>query len=277
KSHVISEIARISTSVYVTNFLDMVFAKKLSIACNQYGHVVDSFIPNKRSKNGKRFGFVRFINVYNEERLVNNLCTVWIDRHKLHANIARFQRPAVKKLGDGEKKSFVIPEAKVDSKPNANTGLGNSYIGILKKGNRVETEDKKSEASIVLGDECVNDNKISYGLFGRVKEMASLANIKIALGNEGFEDITIKYMGELWILIEFMSDESKNKFKDNVSVVSWFSQIIEASSDFEIEGRIAWVEVEGVPFKLWSGNTFSRIANKWGKLLDVDDQEETCF
>ncbi|GJV76994.1 RNA-directed DNA polymerase, eukaryota, partial [Tanacetum coccineum] len=107
--------------------------------------------------------------------------------------------------------------------------------------------------------------------------MASLANIKIALGNEGFEDITIKYMGELWILIEFMSDESKNKFKDNVSVVSWFSQIIEASSDFEIEGRIAWVEVEGVPFKLWSGNTFSRIANKWGKLLDVDDQEETCF
>ncbi|GKF81209.1 nucleotide-binding alpha-beta plait domain-containing protein, partial [Tanacetum coccineum] len=45
----------------------------------------------------------------------------------------------------------------------------------------------------------------------------------------------------------------------------------------EVEGRIVWVEVEGIPFKLWSGNTFSRIANKWGKLLDVDDQEDTCF
>nr|GEZ22813.1 nucleotide-binding alpha-beta plait domain-containing protein [Tanacetum cinerariifolium] len=43
----------------------------------------------------------------------------------------------------------------------------------------------------------------------------------------------------------------------------------------KVEGRIAWVEVEGVPFKLWSGNTFSCITNKWGKLLDVDDQEET--
>nr|GFA33279.1 RNA-directed DNA polymerase, eukaryota [Tanacetum cinerariifolium] len=63
----------------------------------------------------------------------------------------------------------------------------------------------------------------------------------------------------------------------NISVASWFSQITEASLDFTVEGRIAWVEVKGVLFKLWSGNTFSRIANKWGKLLDVDDQEDTCF
>ncbi|GJX28820.1 hypothetical protein Tco_0236899 [Tanacetum coccineum] len=32
-------------------------------------HVVDSFIPMKRSKEGKRFGFVKFINVSNVERL----------------------------------------------------------------------------------------------------------------------------------------------------------------------------------------------------------------
>ncbi|GKD09539.1 nucleotide-binding alpha-beta plait domain-containing protein [Tanacetum coccineum] len=54
-------------------------------------------------------------------------------------------------------------------------------------------------------------------------------------------------------------------------------RIIEASLDFTVEGRIAWVEVEGIPFKLWSGNSFSRIASKWGKLLDVDDQEDSCF
>nr|GFC97040.1 nucleotide-binding alpha-beta plait domain-containing protein [Tanacetum cinerariifolium] len=47
--------------------------------------------------------------------------------------------------------------------------------------------------------------------------------------------------------------------------------------DFVTNGRIEWMEVEGVPFKLWSHNTFKRIANRWGKLLDVDDQEETCY
>nr|GFA85452.1 nucleotide-binding alpha-beta plait domain-containing protein [Tanacetum cinerariifolium] len=84
-------------------------------------------------------------------------------------------------------------------------------------------------------------------------------------------------MGELWVLLEFVTRESIKLFRDNVSVGSWFSQIIEASKDFVTNGRIAWVEVEGVPFKLWSHNTFKRIADRWGKLLDVDDQEETCY
>ncbi|GJV06369.1 nucleotide-binding alpha-beta plait domain-containing protein [Tanacetum coccineum] len=94
------DVDRISTSVYVTNFPDNVSAKELFLACKQYGHVVDSYIPVKKSKYGKRFGFVKFINVFSEERLVNNLCTVWIGRVRLHANIARFQRP------NGNEKSY---------------------------------------------------------------------------------------------------------------------------------------------------------------------------
>ncbi|GKA08008.1 RNA-directed DNA polymerase, eukaryota [Tanacetum coccineum] len=84
-------------------------------------------------------------------------------------------------------------------------------------------------------------------------------------------------MGELWVMMEFVTEESIKLFRDNVSVGSWFSQIKQASMDFVTEGRIAWVEIEGIPFKLWSGNTFKRIAAKWGELLDVDDQEEMCF
>ncbi|GJR43792.1 RNA-directed DNA polymerase, eukaryota [Tanacetum coccineum] len=163
------DVARISMSVYITNFPESVSAKELFHACKQYGHVVDSFIPTKRSKNGKR--------------------------------------PPDKKEGDGVKKTNSFSSHKEYSKVNVNTGGGNSYMGALKWVKQVEVEDLK------------------------VIEFASLVNLKLALGNE----------------------------------------------DFKIEGRIAWVEVEGIPFKLWSGNTFSRIATKWGKLLDVNDQEETCF
>ncbi|GJY39965.1 nucleotide-binding alpha-beta plait domain-containing protein [Tanacetum coccineum] len=45
-------------------------AKELFQSCKQYSHVVDTFIPTKRSKNGRRFGFVRFINVFNDRELV---------------------------------------------------------------------------------------------------------------------------------------------------------------------------------------------------------------
>nr|GEZ85554.1 nucleotide-binding alpha-beta plait domain-containing protein [Tanacetum cinerariifolium] len=280
----------------MTNFPESMSAKKLFHACIQYGHVVDSFIPTKKSKNGKRFGFVRFINVFNEERLVNNLSTIWIDRYKIQANIARFQRPTAKKDEDGGKKTFTFPVPKEQLKSKVIPGGGNSYMGALKREDdvaRISTSvymtnflesmsaKKLFHACSQYGhvvDSFIPTKKSKNGKrfgFVRVKEFASLANLKLALGNEGFGDITIKYIGELWVLLEFKSEESKNKFKDNVIVVSWFSEIIKASTNFEVEGRIAWVEVEGVTFKLWSGNTFSRIANKYGKLLDVDDQEET--
>nr|GEX61541.1 nucleotide-binding alpha-beta plait domain-containing protein [Tanacetum cinerariifolium] len=91
----VDDVARISTSVYVTNFPESFSAKDLFHSCKQYGHVVDSFIPTKRSKAGKRFGFVRFINVFSVERLVSNLCTIWNDRLKIQANNARYQRSSV--------------------------------------------------------------------------------------------------------------------------------------------------------------------------------------
>ncbi|GKA33082.1 RNA-directed DNA polymerase, eukaryota [Tanacetum coccineum] len=208
------DVARISTSVFITNFPDSISAKELFQACMQYGHVVDSYIPFKRTKFGKRFGFVR---------------------------------PTGMNEGDGTKKPFV------------------------------DTKVEPGNQTIVLGDECVRTKNTVNALFGRVKEFASLANLKMALGNEGFMDIVIKYMGELWVMMEFKSVDSMSKFRECVSVMSWFSQIMDASNEFEVEGRIAWVEVEGVPFRLWTENSFARIADKWGKLLDVDDQDETCF
>ncbi|GJY64977.1 nucleotide-binding alpha-beta plait domain-containing protein [Tanacetum coccineum] len=110
------DVAKISTSIFVSNFPDSVSAKDLFHSCKQYGHVVDSFIPMKRLKDGKRFGFVRFINVFNVERLVNNLCTIWLNHCKLHANIARFNRDQkngnkykTEKKHEGRKNTFYDP------------------------------------------------------------------------------------------------------------------------------------------------------------------------
>nr|GEV38291.1 nucleotide-binding alpha-beta plait domain-containing protein [Tanacetum cinerariifolium] len=277
------DVAKISTSVFITNFPESVSAKELFQSCKQYGHVVDTFIPNKRSMNGKRFGFVRFINVFNDERLVNNLNTVWIDRFKLHANIAQFHRPPIssskntKKGGEDTKGGSPKLQMTDHSKLNANTKVGHSYVGVVKGGKELVNGGVESTPTIVLGDECVRTGNVSKALLGRVKEFAYLANLKMALINEGFVDIKIKYMGELWVMLEFSSEESTKLFRDNVSTNVWFSQVIEANNEFETDGRITWVEVEGIPFNLWTRNTLKRIAVKWGELLDIDDQEETCF
>ncbi|GKC34626.1 nucleotide-binding alpha-beta plait domain-containing protein [Tanacetum coccineum] len=136
------DLVKISTSLFVTNFPDTCSAKDLFNFCKQYGHVVDAFIPLKRSKAGKRFGFVRFINVFSVERLVNNLCTVWIGHHRLHANITRFQRPPVNEnksasLNGGGKNDNIKTNGSTNVYRNQKvSGGGQSYVNVVKGPNQ---------------------------------------------------------------------------------------------------------------------------------------------
>ncbi|GJX54547.1 hypothetical protein Tco_0282916 [Tanacetum coccineum] len=126
---------------------------------------------------------------FNVDRLVNNLCTIWVGQFKLHANKARFQRATLNK-GQG------VDHKKVANSSRPNSGDSGSLIHMLM----------------------------------RIKEFASLTNLKNALMNEGFRGL------------EFSS---------------WFSEIRQASFDINPDGRIVWVEIEGVPLKLWTLNTFN--------------------
>nr|GEU41417.1 RNA-directed DNA polymerase, eukaryota, nucleotide-binding alpha-beta plait domain protein [Tanacetum cinerariifolium] len=81
----------IARSIFVTNFPDSTSSKDLWKLYQSYRTVVDVYIPNRRSKARKRFAFVRFIKVDNVDRLVGNLCTLWIGRMHLHANVVRFE------------------------------------------------------------------------------------------------------------------------------------------------------------------------------------------
>nr|GEW27250.1 nucleotide-binding alpha-beta plait domain-containing protein [Tanacetum cinerariifolium] len=192
-------MCRISTSIFVTNFPDLFSAKDLFHSYKKYGHVFDTFIPSKRSKAEKRF-------------------------HRAPLNGNKFQ----------EKKDVGINRSgtNVPSKDVMVTSTGKAYVHVVKGNNMSGTMECDSIPAIVLDDECLYSKDLSKSLLGRVKEFASLSNLKTALMNEGFVDIKI---------------------------------------------QIVCVEIEGILFKLWSGNTFKRIAAKWEELLDVDEQEEMCF
>ncbi|GKA03477.1 nucleotide-binding alpha-beta plait domain-containing protein [Tanacetum coccineum] len=226
------DVSKISTSIFVTNFPDSFSAKDLFHSCKQYGHVVDSFIPTKRTKDGKRFGFVRFINVFNVERLVNNLCTIWVGRSKFHANVARFKREYMKGSVNVDKTKNESNKRKFDGshKNVENTVIGKSFVSVVKT-SRMPI-DKESPPAIVLEDDCLNAKDLTLSLMGRVKEMASLVNLKKALCNEGFDVVKISYLGELWVLLEFETAKAKDSFRGNVGVGSWFSVIKQAYAEF---------------------------------------------
>nr|GEY33898.1 putative RNA-directed DNA polymerase, eukaryota, reverse transcriptase zinc-binding domain protein [Tanacetum cinerariifolium] len=205
--------------------------------------------------------------------------TVAEDRVKLQANVARFQRAPLY----NNVRSAPIKDDRIRrdvNKPEANGGSsvsGKTFATAVKNNfNHINVE-KDDSPTIVLDDECITDRDLSKSLLGRVKVFSSLPNLKVALNNEGFVDMKVKYMGELWVLMEFNSVKSKDLFCDNVGVWSWFAELVPARIDFNPEGRILWVEVEGVPFKFWSQRTFYKIAAKWGELLEMDDPDENCY
>ncbi|GJZ48437.1 RNA-directed DNA polymerase, eukaryota, nucleotide-binding alpha-beta plait domain protein [Tanacetum coccineum] len=109
---------KISHSIFVTNFPESVNSRELWKACSAYGTVVDVFIPSKKSKVGKRFSFVRFIKVFNVDRLVENLCTIWIGRYHLYANKVRFKRP---------NKPHSTPDVKIGAENKSFNSSGSQY------------------------------------------------------------------------------------------------------------------------------------------------------
>ncbi|GJT75163.1 RNA-directed DNA polymerase, eukaryota, reverse transcriptase zinc-binding domain protein [Tanacetum coccineum] len=139
------DVLKISTSIFVTNFPEKFSAKDLWEACSQYGKVIDSYIPNRRTKSGMRFGFVRFIKTHDVERLINNLCTIWIGSFKIHANIAKFQRLRFNK---NDSQSSKQPQNTLNPKEVRNDSGRNwnsySYANVVQTGSQhhVVKEDK---------------------------------------------------------------------------------------------------------------------------------------
>ncbi|GJY75420.1 RNA-directed DNA polymerase, eukaryota, reverse transcriptase zinc-binding domain protein [Tanacetum coccineum] len=117
---------------------------------------------------------------------------------------------------------------------------------VLKGTNMVKEMD--SSPVIVLEEDCLIPRDFSKSMIGRVKMLGHYHTLRQC-----------------------------KLFRDKCERGSWFSVLRQASHDFTPEGRIAWVDVEGIPFKFWSGKTFKKIATKWGELLDVDDHDEMSF
>ncbi|GKF73508.1 RNA-directed DNA polymerase, eukaryota, partial [Tanacetum coccineum] len=207
---------KISKTVFVTNFPDHFSARDLWNVCVAYGKVIDVYIPLKKSKAGKKFAFVPFLKVDNLDRLIDNLCTIWIGRFRLHANSVRFQR---------ETKAYSSQPKK------GNEGsVKNTFATVLKSGKKKPME-----------------NDFSCSLMGKIKDINALSNLYVILANEGFENVKLTYLGGFWVLIDSESLISKEKIRNHVGVASWFHELLPTNNSFASDERIVWISVEGLP------------------------------
>ncbi|GJW12649.1 RNA-directed DNA polymerase, eukaryota, nucleotide-binding alpha-beta plait domain protein [Tanacetum coccineum] len=209
-------------------------ARDLWKLCNNYGVVVDAFIPYKKSKAGKRFTFVWFIKVDSIDCLVANLCTIWSGRFHLYANVARFHR---------EHKPSALSHP---SNANERNLLG-SYVSIFKSGKTNNVMSDHVLPSLILDDSCISDRDFSLSLMVKVKDITTMPNLYVTLEKEGFQNLSLTYLGGLWVLIETVSISAKDKLLNHTCVGSWFSSLKPACNSFVSDERIVWISLEGLP------------------------------
>nr|GEW94428.1 RNA-directed DNA polymerase, eukaryota [Tanacetum cinerariifolium] len=219
------DVQLISTSIFVTNFPKQFTAHDLLSTCNQYGNVIDAFIPNRRSKSGHIFGFIRFIKIKDIDRLVNNLCTIWAGRLRIQANISRFQISPMSK-------------ASIQSKPN------------------VAKETLSGGVHMKAGDP-------SLSVFGKLKEFGSLANIKTLLASKGFDDTVIQYMGGIplrfWThntfdrisskwdsLLHVEDDDAPCFHRKRICIKTALDDTIFETFKIIVKGKIFWIRAKEV-------------------------------
>nr|GEX77858.1 nucleotide-binding alpha-beta plait domain-containing protein [Tanacetum cinerariifolium] len=253
-------VHQISTSIYVTNFPEQFSFRDLWKKCQEYGRVIDVYIPNRGTKSGDRFGFVRFIHIKDVDRLVKNLCTLWMGCLRLHANVARFQRPPLNKAQHvkgaivGQKSFGASSNSKVFSVSQS------SYAGAVKNdGEHKQVAEMDSKPSLVIDESCMLEYDYSLALKGNVADFGLLTNLKTVLTKEDFERFNLKYLRGFWVLIEFCTKELLEKFKSHVGVGSWFSSLdkricIKTKMEqniFEtiiiiIKGKVFWIHAKEV-------------------------------
>ncbi|GKC00771.1 RNA-directed DNA polymerase, eukaryota [Tanacetum coccineum] len=187
-------------------------------------------------------------------------------RFHLSANSARFDRPT----GPSVNKDKPIHPGK-----HANHGAP-SYLSAA-KGNPIVQPNISSSPALVLDDALVVHRNLDNFVMGEVKHFASISNICTLISAEGFNNVKPTYLGGLWIMLELDSPKSKEKFMQHVGVLSWFSRLCNAESDFVSRERLVWVDIEGVPLHIWSRATFEKIGSRWGEVMELEESVDDSF
>nr|GEV26424.1 hypothetical protein [Tanacetum cinerariifolium] len=113
--------------------------------------------------------------------------------------------------------------------------------------------------------------------YGKIKDINALSNLYVILADEGFDNITLSYLGGFWVLIDAGSVTFKEKMINHVGVASWFSELCPTNNSFVGEDRLVWISVEGLPMIMWNNKALAKIVSQWGTLSDVEDVVDTSL
>ncbi|PWA13703.1 hypothetical protein CTI12_AA631290 [Artemisia annua] len=233
---------------------------KLWMVFKKYGTVFDMFMVQRRLRNGKRYGFVRFKLVKDVEGLLRQLQKIKIGDELLRVYEAFDRKNKVngEMRGDGgvhvNSGKFVGSNGRDGTVVKRDICDNRKYVDVINGGSKkAETNGYgKSENATANVTEQQKDNN---------------GDMEIPLG--GLTNIEIKLLGGLEVLVVFENEATANNvLKDTEhGLRRWIHKVRRGDSLERTAGRFTWINIMGVPISCWGEATFRRIAALHGTIL----------
>ncbi|GLT88305.1 hypothetical protein SLE2022_063380 [Rubroshorea leprosula] len=291
---------------FFTNFPEEWSFEQMWLTFNRIGHgrVLEIDCPTKRDRMGRRFGFVRFLDVRNEEELDRRLNEVRVGNQVLQANKPRYSkwerqtnlipRPHFEAgnrrqqsiNGNDRRPSYAEVARTANSRREERTNIERRKEGIVQRygsnkastyGNRQREWKPKHQHHQWTGME-LNFDPEEYAwlekcFVGTVHSVNLIPNLQENFFMEGVFFCNIRPMGGRLVLLEGKDHEDLKELVDTGKdwLGNWFEEVKPWTPTLVAKERFAWIRCQGLPPHAWKSETFQTFGRLWGTFITLDD------
>ncbi|KAL8510255.1 hypothetical protein ACS0TY_017171 [Phlomoides rotata] len=259
---------------FFTNFPVTCNLSSLRNRFNEIATVKDLFIPYRRDKKGKPFGFVRFSGNINTPQVEGSLNNTWFGSYKLRANISKFARKEATKhrnvkrgSAEGSMGIGTLGAARVESK---------SYLQAVcakaeRKSDQEQPIDDSNKFVGITYKSSEEDRELLSRCFtGQLKLEFNWPDVHADIQQASEGRFHIKYRGGDLVFLHPFEDKDINR-ADLETINKWF-EFLEPWCEKDIHNiRLVWTSWYGIPMHAWNKNFFRLVSLKFGKMIKIDE------
>lgn len=253
----------------------------------RWGKVVDVYVPSRRDRYGRRFGFVRFVKGGDLFDLERRLQHIWIGTYKLRVRLSVSKQEVKEEEATKEgswrmtkNKSFsnkAVPEVTYAA---AVTGRGPT---------RKQTwQPKKVDLTRSSGDDGVQWKGLSHVVLeedmewlkncyiGQVHSPDVVFQLQEKVFAEGLYSVKVTPMGGDLVLIQVEEGEDFLQLvKDYEDAFEkWFADLCLWSPPEVPKHCHVWVRCQGIPLHAWDMSFFKKFVTLFGLFVMLDDRTD---
>ncbi|GKV05161.1 hypothetical protein SLEP1_g17203 [Rubroshorea leprosula] len=255
--------------------------------------VIQVFIAKKRDQKGKRFGFVRFLEVKDIRSVEYQLNQIKIGHQTLQANLARFSMHETQKKREENKaiKAKDQPYAGALGATGPQIEGHRSYVDVVRSNlGRIDNKTKphwawkmkkragaaKEEKEDWNGMEVQADEKnirrLENCYVGRAKCPEIISTLQDKFAMEGYFSAKVTPMGGNLVLLSSGNKEELKHLVDEGRewLAQWFTDVRPWTPEEVATERFTWLRCQGVPLHIWKSNFFETVACMFGQFVSLD-------